>query len=72
MEFFIELFQLQIADILIAFFFRYPHVIFIKEVREGIMSQENYPIQKAGFIFMRSILLDRSIIVIWICGLRQF
>jgi len=34
---------LNIAGLLFAGFFAYPHGFFIKEVRAGIMSKENYP-----------------------------
>lgn len=33
----------SLAGLLMACFFAYPHVFFIKEVRAGIMSKENYP-----------------------------
>ena len=36
---------------LLPFFFAYPHVFFIKEVKEGIMSEANYPLEKVRMVF---------------------
>ena len=38
----LALMSFYLAGLLVAVFFAYPHVFFIKEVREGIMTKERY------------------------------
>eukprot|EP00567_Pseudictyota_dubia_P001127 CAMPEP_0197467996 /NCGR_PEP_ID=MMETSP1175-20131217/65849_1 /TAXON_ID=1003142 /ORGANISM="Triceratium dubium, Strain CCMP147" /LENGTH=121 /DNA_ID=CAMNT_0043004091 /DNA_START=927 /DNA_END=1292 /DNA_ORIENTATION=+ len=45
-EFAHNLFAMNIIGLLMPGFFAYPHVFFMKEVKEGIMSEENYELEK--------------------------
>jgi len=36
----------QVASTLLAGFFAYPHIFFIKEVRDGTMTKKNYPVNE--------------------------
>jgi hypothetical protein len=40
------LLSFNLAGLLLAGFFAYPHVFLIKEIRAGIMTPENYPIEE--------------------------
>ena len=40
------LIRFDLIGLVIAGFFTYPHVLFIKEVRDGLMTKENYPNEK--------------------------
>ena len=37
---------LSLGNLLLCGFFAYPHVYLIKEIREGVMSEQNYPQEK--------------------------
>ena len=41
-NFFVNLFSFNLAALLMAGFFAYPHIFFIQEIRKGIMTRDNY------------------------------
>lgn len=46
LEFLFGLLRFDLVGLVVAGCFAYPHVYFIREVRSGIMSQQNYPIEQ--------------------------
>ena len=42
----LSLIGFNLAGVLMAGFFAYPHVYFIQEIRAGIMTPENYPVEE--------------------------
>ena len=45
-EFIIDMFAFNIGGLLLAGFFAYPHVVFLRELKSGVMSELNYPTEK--------------------------
>ena len=45
-EFVFGLLRFDLVGLVVSAFFAYPHVFFIQEVRSGIMSPQNYPVEQ--------------------------
>jgi hypothetical protein len=43
---FVSLWNLEIVGAVVSLLFAYPHIFLIKEIRNGIMSEETYPVEK--------------------------
>ena len=46
MEAIFALIAFSVSGLLVAVFFAYPHVLLIREIRAGIMTPENYPVEE--------------------------